>query len=328
MATVTPNFNWPVPTSTDLVKDGATAIEALGDSIDGAFVDLKGGTTGQILSKASATDLDYAWINNDQGDITGITATSPLTGGGTSGAVTVGIQDATTSVKGAVQLTDSIASTSTTTAATPNSVKTSYDLANAAIAKSIVDAKGDLIAATAADTVSRLAVGANNTVLTADSSTATGLKWAAAAGGGKVLQVVQGTTSTSTTISTTTYTDTTLTATITPTLSTSKVLVLVMQNWSNFANTSAAYSAIKLLRGSTDVYVSPVNYGLGGTYGNNSTIVESRGMAPVIYLDSPATTSATTYKTQGRPEFSTNSQNVVFQQGSNPSTIILLEIGA
>jgi hypothetical protein len=184
MATVTPNFNWPVPTSTDLVKDGATAIEALGDSIDGAFVDLKGGTTGQILSKASATDLDYAWINNDQGDITGITATSPLTGGGTSGAVTVGIQDATTAQKGAVQLTDSIASTSTTTAATPNSVKTSYDLANAAIAKSIVDAKGDLIAATAADTVSRLGVGANGTVLTADSAEATGLKWAAAAGGG------------------------------------------------------------------------------------------------------------------------------------------------
>lgn len=183
MATVTPNFNWPVPTSTDLVKDGATAIEALGDSIDASLVDLKGGTTGQILSKTSNTDLDYTWINNDQGDITGITATSPLTGGGTSGAVTVGIQDATTSVKGAVQLTDSIASTSTTTAATPNSVKTSYDLANAAIAKSIVDAKGDIIAATAADTVSRLAVGANGTVLTADSAEATGVKWATAGGG-------------------------------------------------------------------------------------------------------------------------------------------------
>jgi hypothetical protein len=42
MATVTPNFNWPVPTSTDLVKDGATAIEALGDSIDASLVDLKG----------------------------------------------------------------------------------------------------------------------------------------------------------------------------------------------------------------------------------------------------------------------------------------------
>ena len=53
--------------------------------------------------------------------------------------------------------------------------------ANAAIAKAIVDAKGDIIAATAADTVSRLAVGANDTILTADSSTATGIKWAAPA---------------------------------------------------------------------------------------------------------------------------------------------------
>jgi len=56
--------------------------------------------------------------------------------------------------------------------------------ANAAIAKTIVDAKGDIIAATAADAVSRLAVGANDTVLTADSTTATGLKWAAAAASG------------------------------------------------------------------------------------------------------------------------------------------------
>ena len=59
--------------------------------------------------------------------------------------------------------------------------------ANAAIAKTIVDAKGDIVAATAADTVDRLAVGANDTVLTADSSTATGLKWAAPAAGGMTL---------------------------------------------------------------------------------------------------------------------------------------------
>ena len=60
---------------------------------------------------------------------------------------------------------------------------TTYNNAQASIAKTIVDAKGDIIAATAADTVARLAVGANNTVLTADSSTATGLKWAAASSG-------------------------------------------------------------------------------------------------------------------------------------------------
>ena len=65
MATVTPNFNWPVPTSTDLVKDGATAIEALGDSIDASMVDLKGGTTGQVLSKTSNTDMDFTWVAQD-----------------------------------------------------------------------------------------------------------------------------------------------------------------------------------------------------------------------------------------------------------------------
>jgi hypothetical protein len=56
--------------------------------------------------------------------------------------------------------------------------------ANAAIPKTIVDAKGDLIAATAADTVARLAVGTNDQVLVADSTAATGLKWATAASGG------------------------------------------------------------------------------------------------------------------------------------------------
>jgi hypothetical protein len=56
--------------------------------------------------------------------------------------------------------------------------------ASAGIPKTIVDAKGDLIAGTASDTVARLAIGANDQVLTADSSTATGMKWAAAGGGG------------------------------------------------------------------------------------------------------------------------------------------------
>lgn len=124
MSTVTPNFNWPVPVSTDLVKDGATAIEALGDSIDASFVDLKGGTTGQVLSKASNTDLDYTWVTSDDAN---------------------------------------------------------------AIQNTIVDAKGDLIAATAADTPARLAVGTNGQVLTADSTAATGLKWATAATGGMTL---------------------------------------------------------------------------------------------------------------------------------------------
>ena len=85
----TSNFGWTTPADTDLVKDGAAAIRTLGNGIDTSFLDLKGGTSGQILSKNSNTDLDFAWIANDQGDITAVNTNSPLTGGGTSGALTL-----------------------------------------------------------------------------------------------------------------------------------------------------------------------------------------------------------------------------------------------
>jgi hypothetical protein len=176
-----------MPTATDLVTDLPADFEVFGQAVATSMQDLLGGASGYILSKASATDMDFAWIANDQGDITGVTATTPLTGGGTSGAITVGIQDALTTQKGAVQLSDSTSTTSSILAATPTAVKSAYDLANGAIAKSIVDAKGDIIAATAADTVSRLAIGANNTVLTADSAEATGMKWATPSSGGMTL---------------------------------------------------------------------------------------------------------------------------------------------
>jgi hypothetical protein len=114
MATTTPNFGWAVPTSTDLVKDGAVAIETLGDSIDASLVDLKGGTTGQVLAKASNTDMDFSWVAQDDSN---------------------------------------------------------------AIQNAIVDAKGDLIAATANDTPARLAVGSNFAFLQADSAESTGIKW-------------------------------------------------------------------------------------------------------------------------------------------------------
>ena len=90
----TTNYGWTTPADTDLVKDGAAAIRTLGNGIDTSFLDLKGGTTGQILAKASNTDLDYTWINNDTGDITGVTtgSDSGLTGGVTSGTADLKLQ--------------------------------------------------------------------------------------------------------------------------------------------------------------------------------------------------------------------------------------------
>lgn len=94
MATTT-NFGWETPDDTDLVKDGAAAMRTLGNSIDTSFVDLKGGTTGQILTKNSGTDLDFVW-SSESGDISGVTAGTGLSGGGTSGTVTVSIDTAVT----------------------------------------------------------------------------------------------------------------------------------------------------------------------------------------------------------------------------------------
>jgi len=169
-----------MPTPTDLVTDLPADFEVFGQAVDSTMADLKGGTTGQILSKNSNTDMDFIWIANDQGDITGVTATSPLTGGGTSGAITVGIQAASTSQSGAVQLTDSTSSTSTTTAATPNSMKSSYDLANAAIPKSTVTTNGDLIYGTGSSTVTRLGIGSSGQVLSVSGGVPA---WATPSGG-------------------------------------------------------------------------------------------------------------------------------------------------
>ena len=186
MSNPTTPFGWQMPTATDLVTDLPADFEVFGQAVATSMGDLLGGTSGQILAKNSNTDMDFVWIANDQGDITGVTATTPLTGGGTSGAITVGIQDALTTQKGAVQLSDSTSTTSSILAATPTAVKSAYDLAftadataTAAIPKSTITTKGDLIVGTGAGTFTRQGVGTNGHVLTADSAEADGVKWAA-----------------------------------------------------------------------------------------------------------------------------------------------------
>jgi len=175
MSNPTTPFGWQMPTATDLVTDLPADFEVFGQAVATSMADLLGGTSGQILAKNSNTDMDFVWIANDQGDITEVTATSPLTGGGTSGAITVGIQDALTTQKGAVQLSDSTSTTSSILAATPTAVKSAYDLANAAIAKSTVTTAGDIIYRNATVPV-RLGIGTAGQVLAVNSG-ATAPEW-------------------------------------------------------------------------------------------------------------------------------------------------------
>lgn len=114
MATTT-NFGWETPDDTDLVKDGAAAIRTALGGVDTSFVDLKGGTTGQVLAKASGTDLDFSWVAQDDSN---------------------------------------------------------------AIQNTQLTAKGALISAFSAGTPATLTVGTDGQFLTADSTTATGIKWA------------------------------------------------------------------------------------------------------------------------------------------------------
>ena len=215
------------------------------------------------------------WNGANPGDITGVTAGTGISGGGTSGAVTV---------------TNSMATAITT--------------------------NGDIIYGTGSGTFSRLGIGSSAQVLTVASGIPS---WATPAGGSKVVQIVYAKTNTSVTMSTTTWTDTNLTATITPTSASNQVLIMFQQNGYYKSNGNLNNRGeLQLLVGATalDQYANYQSY-TGSTIENLTSLGGS-------FVHSPATTSATTYKTQFRN--GNASADVRINFNGIYSTIILMEV--
>jgi hypothetical protein len=206
----TTNFNWPTPADTDLVKDGAAAIRNLGDGVDTSLVDLKGGTTGQILSKASNADMDFAFITPNVGDLTEVQAGVGISVASGTGPIPIITNSSTDLITTAGDLlygtaADTVARLGIGAAGRVLKVNSGATAPEWAVdpTTDVVTTAGDLIYGTAADTVARLGIGTAGQVLKVNSG-ATAPEWgAAAASGGLTLINTGGTTlsGSSTTIS-------------------------------------------------------------------------------------------------------------------------------
>ena len=160
-----------MPQNTDLVTDLPADFEVFGQAVATSMADLLGGSSGYILSKASATDMDFTWIANDQGDITGVTAGTGITVTSPTGPVpTVSIDTATTVDK-------------TTSQTLTNKTLTSPVLTTPSISN--INAKGDILVGTADNTLGIITAGNDGETLVADSGTATGLRYQGSIAGGR-----------------------------------------------------------------------------------------------------------------------------------------------
>lgn len=304
-------------------------------------------TTGQVLTAAQMTSLQqtalgggattakvasYVLVAADAGTVVQMNA---------AGATTITVNTALFAAGDTVQIQNIGAGVCTVTAGTAT-VSTAGSLAlsqyeggqlyfnttSAALFFDIVQSSGmtnpltttgDTIYSSSGTTPARLAIGSTGQVLTV----ASGLpSWATpAGGGGKVLQVVAATYSTATYSSTSTLVTTNLTASITPTLNTSKVLVLISQAGcrKSDANSQNALT-LALFKDTTNLLTMALTLGL------TATAVALTTTQSYAYLDSPATTSSTTYLTKFASY--SNAGQVMVQGNNETSSIVLMEIGA
>jgi len=187
-----------------------------------------------------------------------------------------------------------------------------------------ITASGDIIVGTGSGTFDNLPIGTTGQVLTADTTVSPyKVKWAAAAGGGKVLQVVQDTDTTQQSTTSDAYSDTNLSATITPATTGSKILCIAAVSVRVVRSGTNSLGNINLVRTSTQLAETQFGLGIGG----NSAEISTDDTAVIVWLDSPSTTSATTYKVQYK-RLSSATCTVYAQVSSTSSSLTLIEIGA
>jgi len=147
-------------------------------------------------------------------------------------------------------------------------------------------------------------------------------------GGGKVLQTVTNTYSTSTAIASTTYTDTGASITITPSSATSKILFSAQITCQiDSTTTDDTYGYMRLMRDGSEV----IDYGFimrqRGALGVGSVVVLMT-TSPITYLDSPATTSAVTYSLQAKVNNTASSRKITAQYAGSPTVMFAQEVSA
>jgi hypothetical protein len=266
MTNPTSNFGWQMPEATDLVTNLPADFEVFGQAVDTDFADLNGGTTGQVLSKTTSTDLDFTWVTPAAG------MTNPMT------------------------------------------------------------TTGDIIYSSPGSTPVRLGIGSSGQVLNVASGVPA---WATPAPSGKVLQVVSTVLDDTFSASSASFVDITgLSRAITPSSASSKILVMVQLSATPAYGVNRAM--FRMVRDSTAINVGVINGSrvratAGASPGNDTLIATS----VMIFLDSPATTSSTTYKIQGIVPAGSGSfyvnRSYTWNDDGNAtytSTITCMEIGA
>ena len=272
MTNPTSNFNWQMPEPTDLVTNLPADFEVFGQAVDTDSADLLGGTTGQVLSKTSNTDLDFTWVNDASG------MTNPMT------------------------------------------------------------TTGDIIYSSPGSTPVRLGIGSAAQVLTVASGVPS---WATpAGGGGKLLQLqntqITSTLSVSNSATPFTFVDVSgFTATITPTLNTSKVMFQANISGALCSSGGANRVYFRIMRGSTVIGVGDAGTGTQSSSGFFNTDGNAVLNNFLFWLDTPATTSATTYKIQVACNlanltynFNRPADTLITDSPLTASQITLMEIGA